>query len=119
MPAVPVTLNGVIYPKAKHGASKPEAVVFVGSAWLTGRRPDISPPGDQPHPEHPIFLPPGWENPVPPDPPIDVTPPDPTPPGGTPNEDGFVKPPPANGGWAFHEDNGWGYFPASGAGPKK
>lgn len=58
------------------------------------------PPGGQ-HPEHPIVLPPE---------PPDVTP---SPPGIA------VKPPPADGGWAYVRSWGWGYFPGPGqASPK-
>lgn len=51
-----------------------------------------------PHPEHPIYFPS-----------------DPPP----PPESG-VKPPPPEGGWGYHSDYGWGYFPGTGgtAGPK-
>lgn len=60
------------------------------------------PEGIAPHPEHPIVIPPS-------EPPS----------GGTPDDDGFLKPPPPNGGWAFHQDYHWGYYPKPGeAGPK-
>lgn len=80
--------------------------------WLPGYRPEhpiVLPPifpGGPPidigaHPEHPIVIPP----------PPDTTP---APPGMA------VKPPPPDGGWAYVQPWGWGYFPpATQAGPKK
>jgi hypothetical protein len=89
---------------------------------------DIGGPAPQPKPEHPIVLPPPnggpppeiWPSPGHPShpivlPPIDNLPP----PGGQPDDDGFVKPPPADGGWAYHQEYGWGLYPKPGeAGPK-
>jgi hypothetical protein len=81
---------------------------------------DIGFPGQQPHPSHPIVLPPVqpggppvqiWPSPGHPSHPI-VIPPLPPPP-----EEGG-KPPPDSGGWGYHPDYGWGYFPSGTPGPK-
>lgn len=123
MAAVEVTITGVLYDKY---ARTTRPVVLIGEANLTGLSvgggpmppgpgqppgiwggpidpyPDHGLPGPQPHPEHPIVLPP--EGP---------------PPTGGADNDGFIKPPPASGGWAFHENYGWGYYPGNNtAGPK-
>jgi hypothetical protein len=122
MAAVPITINCVIYPKAKSGAPQPYPAVIVGYAWRSDVAVDISPPADQPHPAHPIVLPPA--------PPIDgsephpehpiVLPEPPTQPPEMPSDPGMVKPPPADGGWGWSPIYGWGYFPGSGgAGPKR
>lgn len=92
---VPVTINGVCYPKAKRADFKPFACTIVGQAWVTGLGvgggPIIPEPGE---------------------PPIDVPPPD-----MIPSE---PKPPPPNGGWGWSPEYGWGYFPGPGeASPKK
>jgi len=114
MAAVPVTINGVAYPKNKK--DPPFPVTIVGYAWLTGvapAHPIVIPPGtpenpivlppDDAHPEHPIVLP---------EPPVEV-PPD------IPSDPSIVKPPPPEGGWGWSPEYGWGYFPGSGgAGPK-
>ena len=100
MAAVPVTLNGVLYPKGRSADDKPTPCVCMGSAWITG----LAVGGG------PIF-PPEWGPPV--DPPIDVPPPvfDPPP--------TMAKPPPPDGGWGYAPQAGWGYFPGPGqAGPK-
>jgi hypothetical protein len=78
--------------------------------------PDNSLPGGQPHPDQSLPGPqpvPGW-------PPIAMPPifyPPPIPPVGSGDSDGFVKPPPEGGGWAYHESYGWLFSP-KGAGPK-
>jgi len=135
MAAVEVTLDGMAYDKLAR-TSRP--VVFIGQAFLTGvgvgggpmpggggpvdpgygypERPVDPgygypirpvdpgygvPVGGRPHPEHPIVLPP--------DPP----------PTGPADDNGFIKPPPSDGGWAYHETYGWGMYPKPGsAGPK-
>jgi hypothetical protein len=107
MAVVPITFNGIVYPKNKK--DPPFPATFVGQAWISGLHVDISPPDPPPayppidaHPEHPIVLPP--EGVIPPD----ISAP----------EEG--KPPPADGGWGWSPDYGWGYFPGTGgAGPKK
>ena len=100
MAVVPVTFNGVMYPKGKAAGDKPVPCVFIGSAWITGLRPDIDPP-------------------VPPvDPPTE---PPTEPPVSTPIKDLLtvvLKEPPAGGGWGWFPEYGWLYAP-SGAGPKK
>jgi hypothetical protein len=120
MSYIPVTLNGVIYPKTRMPGDQPKPVVFIGYAWRSdlsvgggpveggGDLPahPIVPPGGYPHPEHPIVLPP-----------VDPQPPEP-PDTGAPDSDGWLKPPPPDGGWAFHAEYGWCYFP-KGSGPKK
>lgn len=67
--------------------------------WGGGMGPGVKP---QPHPEHPIVLPP--EQP---------------PPTGEADEDGFIKPPPPEGGWCYHEDHGWLYAPGTGGATPK
>src|SRR5262245_19843200 len=100
MAAVPVTINGVIMPKAKGG--EPIPAVFIGYAWLTGVEP-----------AHPIVIPP---DPV--DPPVD-------PPTQPPPADlaVIIKPAPVTGGWGLAGNDQklqWYFVPsASGAGPKK
>jgi hypothetical protein len=75
---------------------------------LPGNQPGIDNtlPGQQPRP--------GW-------PPIAMPPifyPPTEPPVGEPGDDGFVKPPPEGGGWAYHEDFGWLFSPSGSAGGK-
>jgi hypothetical protein len=129
MSHVPVTLNGVIYPKNKKDAPFP--ATFVGYAWISGLEvgggpiipPEVAPPdlpgvwpptdpphpdhtlpGDLPHPEHPIVLPP-IDPPVPPE---------------VPNPPEAVKPPPDGGGWAWGPNVGWIFVPGSATpGPKR
>lgn len=126
MPAVPVTIAAVIYPKNK--TVKPYSATIVGYAWVTGLEvgggPITPPPdlGTGNHPAHPIVLPgdPSWGDPHPAHPielpPVDVSPPDEIP--ITPPDQG--KPPPPEGGWGWHPVYGWGWFPGPGqAGPKK
>src|SRR6516162_10031229 len=100
MGAVPVTINGVMYPKGKSADDEPVPCTIVGYAWVTGLGIGGGPvaPGAPPgQPAHPIVLPPAPPG-VPthpiglPDPP-EVSPPDP------PSDPGMVKPPPPGGGW--------------------
>jgi|SRR6516164_1656948 hypothetical protein len=131
MAAVPITIQGVIYPNAKGRAAgdQPFKATIVGYAWnpslsigggpIEGQPPaggppgepthPIVPPGGYPHPEHPIANPPPVDPPVPPE----------IPPGDGDPATGFIKAPPASGGWGFHEDLGWVYYPGSGGGPKR
>lgn len=136
MSAVEVIVSGVLYDKLSRTA---RPVVLIGEASLqnvgigggpiipsepplgiwgpTDPRPGWGLPGDQPRPEHPIFYPPGiWgPNDPRPTPPIHI-PPMPTEP---PEDPGMVKPPPADGGWGWHPEYGWGYFPGpNNSGPK-
>jgi hypothetical protein len=117
MAAVPITIIGI--QTDEQGSRN---VTITGMASITGLGvgggPITPPPakpthpivlpgdpswGSDPHPTHPIVLP---------DPPVE-------PPTGEADEDGFIKPPPENGGWAYHEDHGWLYSPGPGAaGPK-
>jgi hypothetical protein len=101
---VPVTINGVAYPKNKK--DPPMAVTIVGQAWVTGLSVGGGPATPPPHPDH--TLPPYVDNTLPP---IDNPPPEiPT----TPSE---PKPPPPEGGWGWSPDYGWGYFPGN-SGPQ-
>ena len=103
MAAVPVILNGVMYPKAKGSGSTGQAVpaVFIGALSIQGLEVGGGPI-------------------IPPDaPPID---PPPTDPG--PNVAVVVKPAPVTGGWGIATDTSgqfkWFFTPgAGGAGPKR
>src|SRR5215831_13163273 len=86
MAAVPVILNGVMYPKEKGGQVIP--AVFCGYLSIEGLSVGGGP-----------IIPP--DAPVPPDPPIDV-PPDPPPSG--PSVAVVIKPAPATGGWGLATD---------------
>jgi hypothetical protein len=102
MAAVPVILNGVMYPKEKGGQVIP--AVFCGYLSIEGLEVGGGP-----------IIPP--DAPVPPDPPIDVPP---QPPG--PSVAVVIKPAPATGGWGLATDQSgvlqW-FFVPGGAGPKK
>lgn len=117
MASVPVTLDGVLYDLY---ARTTQRVIFIGDASLSGLGvgggPIIPPPGDVKPPED---KPPGiWGGPIDPYPGHPLPEP-PKPPTGTPDSDGFIKPPPADGGWAYHKDYAWGYYPKPGqSGPK-
>ena len=115
MAMVPITINGVAYPKNKKDPPMP--VTIVGYAWITGLGvgggPIIPPkppmPGD-PHPEHPIVLPPPTEPPVELPPPVQAL------------EDMLTlvaKEPPAEGGWGWFPEYGWVYSPGEGEGEPK
>ena len=121
MGAVPVTINGVMYPKGKSADDEPVPCTIVGYAWATGLGvgggPVVPGAGAPGLPAHPIVLPPTGEHPehpiVLPDPPID-------PPELPPNPPTEGKPPPPGGGWGWSPQYGWGYFPGSGQpGPKR
>ena len=121
MGAVPVTINGVMFPKGKSADDEPVPCTIVGYAWATGLGVGggpIVPPTGPNLPAHPIVLPPTSPGEpthpiVLPEPP-EVSPPDP------PTDPGMVKPPPPEGGWGWSPEYGWGYFPGSGgAGPKR
>jgi len=102
MSAVPVTLNGILYPKARGSGGMPQAVpaIFIGMASLTGLEVGGGP-----------VFPPEWGPPV--EPPVDIPPPDFT------GDHLIVKPPPPTGGWGYSPGSGWGYFPmGTSAGPK-
>ena len=108
MAAVPVILNGVMYPKAKGSGSTGQAVpaVFIGALSIQGLEVGGGPviPPDAP----------------PVDPPID---PPPTDPG--PGVAVVIKPAPVTGGWGIATDTSghqfkWFFTPgAGGAGPKR
>ena len=135
MAAVEVTISGVLYDKLSR-TTRP--CVLIGEASLTGLEigGGPMPPGggdSGAHPEHPIYNPPGiWGPPtmppgfwgggmgpgVKPQPhpehPI-ALPPIPTEPPDNPEE---PKPPPEDGGWGWHPEYGWGYFPMTGGKPQ-
>ena len=104
MAAVPVIINGVMYPKEKGGQVVP--AVFCGYLSIEGLSVGGGP-----------IIPP--DAPVPPDPPIDVPPPDQPP----PSLAVVIKPAPVTGGWGLAAQGDqvqWFYTPgSSGAGPKK
>lgn len=131
MAAVEVTITGMLYDKLNRTVQN---VVLVGEASLTGlgvgggpmppgpggipggphpEHPIYWPPGTQPHPEHPIYFPPGSlphpEHPIVIPPPIPVDP---------PSNPETPKPPPPDGGWGWHPEYGWGYFPGGGGKPQ-
>lgn len=140
MAAVAIEISGVLYNKVKRTT---EPVLIRGMASIIGLEvgggPIIPPsPGDppgiwggpiDPYPDHglPQPRPPGdgiWgpndPRPTPPIANVPGLPPttDP-PPEGPADDNGFIKPPPPQGGWAYHEQYSWGYYPAPGqAGPK-
>lgn len=112
MAAVNITINGVICDL--YGRTITGPVKIVGEAMYSDRQvgggpmppgeggapPDLGiwpnpPEGIAPHPEHPI-----------------VYPPTEPPPDGPPDSDGFIKAPPAGGGWGFHQTYGWMLDPA-------
>jgi len=88
MAAVPVVLNGVMYPKGRDANDQPVPAVFCGYLSIEG----LSVGGGPVIPD----------TPVPPDPPIDV-PPDQPPPSG-PSVAVVVKPAPVTGGWGIATD---------------
>ena len=134
MAAVEVTISGVLYDKQSR-TTRP--VVIIGEASLTGlgvgggpiQPPDQGegPPGiwgpTDPRPSHPIagipgfpgYNPPGiWgPNDPRPTPPIHIPPMPPDPPDNVEEP----KPPPEDGGWGWHPEYGWGYFPMGGGKP--
>jgi hypothetical protein len=110
MSVVPVTINGIAYPKNKK--DPPFPVTIVGQAWISGLKPSTGPvpPGAPP----PLEI---WgdlgEY-------IDAGFPVPQPPPSTPDNPEVPKPVPPGGGWAWSPDFGWIYVPGSSApGPKK
>ena len=116
MAAVPIQIDGVFYPYVKDANSQPVAGSMVGHAYIVGLGvgggPIIptQPPGSSspPHPEHPIWGPPGFNPPgsgmppgigggpiIPPEMPE-------VPPGTPPNS--VVKEAPV-GGWGYYTDS--------------
>lgn len=139
MAEVPVTMNGVLYDL--YGRTT-QRVVFIGDASLTGlsvgggpimppsgggQPPGIWGGGNVPMPTPPIPIypggtpnPPGIWGPTDPRPGVGPIIPPEQPPEGPTDDNGFVKPPPGDGGWSYHETYGWGYYPgATAAGPKR
>jgi len=129
MAAVEVTLNGVLYPKGRSADDRPIPCTFVGSAWLTGGGPIFpeQPPisgGSPPHPEHPIWGPPGFNPPGPGMPPgigggpiVPPTPPE-VPPDTPPSS---VVKEASPGAWGYYTDANSALYAAyrpAGSGPK-
>jgi hypothetical protein len=105
MAAVPIIINGVLYPKEKGGQVIP--AVFMGYASIQG----LEVGGGPVIPD---------TGPVPPDPPIDV-PPQPNP---GPSVAVVIKAAPVTGGWGLASTGGgqfqWFFSPGqAGAGPKR
>jgi len=95
----------MIYPRNKTDAPYPATIV--GEAWITGLQVGGGPAEPQPHPEHPIVLPP-VEQP----PPVEETP-------GVGITITLKKAPP-EGGWGVNLEEGWYYAPGpTQAGPKR
>lgn len=138
MAAVEVTIRATEYDLLNRTSRQ---VVLIGEAFLTnvgigggpmppgpGNPPGIWGGSNEPFPTPPIanvpgapgYRPPGiWGGPIDPYPGHPLPPIPPQPPEGPVDDDGFLKPPPADGGWAYHQQYGWGYYPAAGAaGPK-
>jgi len=107
MSAVPVIINGVMYPKERGGGSQPLPAIFCGYLSIEGLSVGGGP-----------VIPPDV---TPPDPPIDV-PPDPPPSG--PSVAVVVKPAPVTGVWGIATDTSgtfkWFFTPgALTGGPKR
>lgn len=130
MASVPVTLVGVAY--TDKTGNPPTPVTIVAELYMTGlgvgggpivppgQPPGIWGGGNVPMPTPPIHLGPGGDIGGPPGigggPIIPPT----EPPTNPPDDNGFVKPPPEGGGWAYHEEYGWLYSPGgAAAGPKR
>jgi hypothetical protein len=115
MAAVPIQIDGVMYPQERGSVPRPVKMTILGQASIwglsVGGGPIVPPPVDPPpidaHPEHPIVLPPDPPPVLPPDLP------DPVPPSTV------VKQPPVTGGWALNSTEGgqlyWSYYPGAGA----
>jgi hypothetical protein len=115
MPAVEITISGVLYDKVNRTV---QPVVLIGEASLTGLGVGggpIVPPGGQPG--GPVHIWGGGNVPMPSPPIANVPglPPMPDEPPANPEE---PKPPPPDGGWGWHPDYGWGYFPMTGGKPQ-
>jgi hypothetical protein len=111
MVAVPVTINGIAYPKNKK--DPPYPVTIVGMAWITGLHADAKPPTAG-NPPLTIWGGGGIGDYV------DAGLPVPQPPPAMPTTPSEPKPPPPDGGWGWSPDYGWGYFPPPGtATPKR
>lgn len=118
MAAIPVTITGVL--ADKFGRTLQNVTLFGELSYTglgVGGGPIEPPAGSGGVPTHPIMLPgmPGWGDPHP-EHPIVLPPDKPT----EPPADNVGKPPPPEGGWGWHPSFGWGYFPGTGPvpGPK-
>lgn len=145
MAEVLVQISGVLYDKLSR-TERP--VLLQGAASLlglgVGGGPVIPPEGGGGLPDHiwgggnvpmptppianvpgaPGYRPPGsppgiWGGPIDPYPGHPLPEPPQTPPEGPPDENGFIKPPPEGGGWAYHEKYAWMYDPPAGAAQPK
>jgi hypothetical protein len=121
MASIPVMINGVIW---DHAMKAGRAATFLGEMSYTdlsvGGGPIFPPPGGGPPgaPIHPIWGPPGIDFPDRPGyPPVAGHPLPPIPPD-PPSNPGEPKPPPPGGGWGWHPEYGWGYFPMGGGKPQ-
>jgi hypothetical protein len=116
MGTIPVTIDGVLLPKARSASDKPKAVVLVGQLNITGLSvgggpiepppPDLPPPNPG-APTFPIWGPPGIDlPPVPGYPPVagHPLPPLPDPPPDAAKPPAFVP--------IWHPDFGWIMIPA-------
>jgi len=74
MGTVPITINGVVFPKGRSGTDQPVPCTIVGQAWISDLSvgggpvypPDQPPSGGPPgQPIHPIWGPPGFNPPGP------------------------------------------------------
>ena len=126
MAAIEITISGVIFDKVSR-TTRP--VVLIGEASLTGLGigggpipPGEGPPlgiwgPNDPRPGYGLpEPPPGIWGPTDPRPshPIVI----PRPPVDPPEQPTQPKPPPDGGGWGWHPDYGWGYFPMTGGKPQ-
>lgn len=120
MAAIKATFNGVIIDLYGRVISGPVKIVGelmysdrgVGGGPLPGGPGDGGGGGD----------PPGiWGGPIDPYPDHGLPVPQPPikPPEGPADDNGFIKPPPAEGGWAYHQTYGWMYDPPAGAAQPK
>jgi hypothetical protein len=105
MAAIPVIINGTMFPKGKGADDKPVPAVFCGYLSIEGLQVGGGP-----------VVPP--DGPTPPDPPIDVPPDQPG-----PSIAVVIKPAPVTGGWGLAGEGQtlkWFYMPPQGgAGPKQ
>lgn len=99
---------GLPGPQPPAGAHPEHPIYYPPGIWgPNDPRPGWGLPGDQPHPEHPIVIPP-----MPPEPPSDAHP-----------EHPIVLPPeaespPKNGRWVYTEKLGWVYIYVGGDKPR-
>lgn len=104
-----VMISGVLWDKQNKVG---RAVALIGDMIAVAETPPSS-PGT---PTHPIALPgdPWWGQDLHPAHPIVL----PDPPVNPPTDPTEPKPPPPGGGWGWHPEYGWGYFPMGGGKPQ-